>query len=319
MTVYVLKATQKLDSSRCSLSFEDQHVEGFLNLSYSLFDKGTLRDEDMLLLGNWLKTHSDLIDLWPISILAKRVKAALMDGKIDPEEKKEIFDLISKLLGVRNTTELGRTATRLPIDENCHDLIFKDKTFCLTGQFIYGGRKICEHEVIQRGGNLDRQPTHATDYLVIGTMATIEWAHACYGRKIERAVELKANHCPIQIVGEETWVACLSQNPILDVQDDQISQKKQAKRAKTPSSRPPVTGQGAIFGKKFVITGTLSKPRPDFQKRILALGGEVSGSVSSKTDYLLAGEEAGSKLDKARELGVTILNEAEFENLASGA
>lgn len=78
-------------------------------------------------------------------------------------------------------------------------------------------------------------------------------------------------------------------------------------------------GPQPFAGKKFVITGTLSKPRPDFQKRILALGGEVSGSVSSKTDYLLAGDEAGSKLDKARELGITILNEAAFENLASGA
>lgn len=78
-------------------------------------------------------------------------------------------------------------------------------------------------------------------------------------------------------------------------------------------------GPQPFAGKKFVITGTLSRPRPDFQKRILALGGEVSGSVSAKTDYLLAGDEAGSKLDKARELGVAILGEAEFETLASGS
>ena len=75
--------------------------------------------------------------------------------------------------------------------------------------------------------------------------------------------------------------------------------------------------RGGVFsGKKFVITGTLSAPREDFTRRIQSLGGAVSGSVSAKTDYLLAGEEAGSKLDKAKALGIRILSEKEFEKLA---
>ena len=75
--------------------------------------------------------------------------------------------------------------------------------------------------------------------------------------------------------------------------------------------------RGGVFsGKKFVITGTLSAPREDFTRRIQSLGGAVSGSVSAKTDFLLAGEEAGSKLDKAKSLGVRILSEKEFEKLA---
>jgi DNA ligase (NAD+) len=78
-----------------------------------------------------------------------------------------------------------------------------------------------------------------------------------------------------------------------------------------------LTVRGGVFsGKKFVITGTLSAPREDFTRRIQSLGGSVSGSVSAKTDYLLAGEEAGSKLDKAKALGVRILTEKEFEKLA---
>jgi DNA ligase (NAD+) len=78
-----------------------------------------------------------------------------------------------------------------------------------------------------------------------------------------------------------------------------------------------MTVRGGVFsGKKFVITGTLSAPREDFTRRIQSLGGSVSGSVSAKTDYLLAGDEAGSKLDKAKALGVRILTEKEFEKLA---
>jgi DNA ligase (NAD+) len=74
--------------------------------------------------------------------------------------------------------------------------------------------------------------------------------------------------------------------------------------------------RGGVFsGKKFVITGTLSAPREDFIRKIQSLGGSVAGSVSPKTDYLLAGEDAGSKLEKARSLKVQILLEKEFEKL----
>jgi len=59
----------------------------------------------------------------------------------------------------------------------------------------------------------------------------------------------------------------------------------------------------------------LSQPRSAFKKMIEASGGKVSGSVSKKTDYLLAGEKAGSKRDKAESLGVTILDEVDFNEL----
>jgi DNA ligase (NAD+) len=68
-----------------------------------------------------------------------------------------------------------------------------------------------------------------------------------------------------------------------------------------------------LAGKVFVITGTLSTPRPDIKKRLQALGAKVTGSVSAKTDVLLAGENAGSKLTKAEALGVTVWNEAQLE------
>ena len=74
----------------------------------------------------------------------------------------------------------------------------------------------------------------------------------------------------------------------------------------------------SLKGTTWVLTGTLSQPREEIADLIRAHGGKVSTSVSGKTTYLLAGDEAGSKLDKASKLGVKVLSEAEFRGVLGG-
>ena len=80
---------------------------------------------------------------------------------------------------------------------------------------------------------------------------------------------------------------------------------------------PPGTAEaGPLTGKTFVLTGTLSSmTREEATEAIERLGGKVSGSVSKKTSYLVAGEDAGSKLQKATQLGVAVLTEEQFKGL----
>ena len=70
-----------------------------------------------------------------------------------------------------------------------------------------------------------------------------------------------------------------------------------------------------LAGKTFVLTGTLTLPRDQVKKKIEDAGGRVSGSVSKKTDYVVAGTDAGSKLDKANELGVSVIGEKDLGEL----
>jgi DNA ligase (NAD+) len=72
---------------------------------------------------------------------------------------------------------------------------------------------------------------------------------------------------------------------------------------------------GPLAGKTFVITGTMSAPRDEIITRVESAGGKVTGGISRKTDYLVAGEDPGSKVEKARTLGVAVLDEGELEAL----
>ncbi len=88
---------------------------------------------------------------------------------------------------------------------------------------------------------------------------------------------------------------------------------------KLESLRAPRSEVAGVAGKAFVLTGTLpTLKREEAAERIRNAGGKVSGSVSKKTDYVLAGEEAGSKLDKAKELGVNVIDEAELLRMLGG-
>ena len=74
---------------------------------------------------------------------------------------------------------------------------------------------------------------------------------------------------------------------------------------------PDTTGTAGVTGKTFVLTGTLPTLTRDAAKDMIeAAGGKVTGSVSKKTSYVVAGTEAGSKLEKANELGIAVLDEA---------
>ena len=90
-------------------------------------------------------------------------------------------------------------------------------------------------------------------------------------------------------------------------------------RSEQAFSDQQAPGSSALSGKSVVLTGRLETlSRDQARKQIEAAGGKVTGSVSSKTDYVVAGEAAGSKLDKARELGISVLSESDLKTLLSG-
>ncbi len=98
----------------------------------------------------------------------------------------------------------------------------------------------------------------------------------------------------------------------------QVVLDKLAARGLDPEEPVVAASDGPLSGKTFVVTGTLSKSRTDVQKSIETAGGKVAGSVSKKTNYLVAGADTGkTKLEAAQKHGVTVIDEVELEKLLS--
>lgn len=101
--------------------------------------------------------------------------------------------------------------------------------------------------------------------------------------------------------------------------ENAASQDELAKLLAHISPQAMTTSVGTeLGGMTFVITGKLSKPRSEWEKAIELAGGKVSGSVSKKTAFLIAGSDAGDKLTKAQTLGVRIVSEDEALAMISG-
>ena len=98
------------------------------------------------------------------------------------------------------------------------------------------------------------------------------------------------------------------------VNREQIDKLQSCIDPKTPQAKIEAA-ENPFKGKTVVLTGTMSEPRPKIKAELEELGAKVSGSVSKKTDYVICGEDAGSKYDKALSLGVRILNESEMRRM----
>jgi len=114
----------------------------------------------------------------------------------------------------------------------------------------------------------------------------------------------------------QSIVAFFSEKHNIDVIEDLLDEKRGGVKPKEAEGEP--VGELPLAGKTFVLTGTLSMAREEAKEKLETLGAKVAGSVSKKTDYVVAGAEAGSKLDKARELGLEVLDEQQFLALLEG-
>jgi hypothetical protein len=186
----------------------DREVNELLGLTHGITADGVITPVEVEYLHKWLVAHTVGAANPVVAALLGRVDAILADGAVAPEEAADLFSVLQQFAA--GDFEVGEMlkATTLPLDIPPPPIRFPTSRFCFTGTFAFGTRKECIAAVEAKGG-LCGSLTQETGYLVIGIYATDSWAHSTFGRKIEKAVEMRSTGCPVAIVGEQHWVAQL--------------------------------------------------------------------------------------------------------------
>lgn len=181
--------------------------ESLIGIATGMLVDGSLSDDEIRFLDTWLADHVELACSWPGEIVYARVREVLADGTITEDERNYLKQTLSDLIGGEflETGATSGSSTRLPLD-TVESVEIPGKNFCFTGAFIFGTRKACERAVQERSGVALSRIRHDLDYLVIGELASREWAYTSHGRKIEKAVKYKSDGFPILIVSETDWV-----------------------------------------------------------------------------------------------------------------
>jgi len=196
-------------SSRRELEVQDRLIDELIGICRGVIADDNVDEREAIFLGQWIENHRDIANRWPVNVLYARITEMLKDGVLSKDEQGELLRTLQELTGESSTYQEPNRSTTLPINRPAPDIEFSGKTFCLTGQFVFGSKIECEETVAELGGMVDQAPTQDTDYLVIGEVCSPEWEHTSFVKSIEVAVEMQSQGHDIKILSEEHWVDCM--------------------------------------------------------------------------------------------------------------
>lgn len=182
-------------------------IEHLLGMVTGMVADGQLHDLEIKMLSTWLTSYPEATTEFPGSVIARKVTEVLNDRIITEDERAHLMEV---LLGLASTdfSVTGSAAPEvatLPIDDNI-DVHFSDAMVCFTGEFLYGTRAACERLVLKLGARYADTVSRKVNILVIGTKVSDDWAHTSFGRKIQKAMELRDQGHPIEIISERRWL-----------------------------------------------------------------------------------------------------------------
>jgi hypothetical protein len=166
--------------------------------------------EELNGLSAWLEDHDHLKRCWPYDEIESLVTSVLSDKKIDAEEHKLLMSYFGEFVSILDNKTimspvLLEETNLVGLCSVCPQISFADTLFCLTGQSYKYTRSEFEEVIYSLGGKSASYISKKVNYLVVGSEGNPCWAYACYGRKVEKAVELRKAGYPIVIVHENDF------------------------------------------------------------------------------------------------------------------
>ncbi|MCG8668726.1 MAG: hypothetical protein MI867_04880 [Pseudomonadales bacterium] len=168
---------------------------------------GEVKEEEVFGLRKWMDRNSHLRSIWPYDEVDSLLETVLEDGVVSDDEVYILQSFFSSFLGLGDEDESSEADDDVPfsltgICATNPTLEFAGKRFCFTGQLTDVDYYKVIAKLKEKGAVVVDEVDEATNYLVVGSGGNPCWAYACYGRKIEEAIELRKNGTALVIVHE---------------------------------------------------------------------------------------------------------------------
>jgi NAD-dependent DNA ligase len=187
----------------------NQSLAQLVGVATGLIADRVLADAEIYLLRDWIATHDAVAYDWPGNIIRDKVQGVLADGVITDAERTHLLKTLDDLVGCKPETVAAATHVNELAFDDVQEMTFSGRGFCLTGDFIYGPREVCEGACAMRGGIVKSSPSKKTHYVVVGSLGSPAWKFGSFGTKIQKAIELKQAGAPLLIVREDVWSSAL--------------------------------------------------------------------------------------------------------------
>ncbi|MAL94363.1 MAG: NAD-dependent DNA ligase [Haliea sp.] len=184
---------------------QDRQGDTLIGLSKGLVADGKVNQAEAEFLLSWLIQNRQASENPVVSNLLAKISSVLEDGVLDAEESAELLSLLQSIAGEGSVIGELAKATSLPINDPAPRINFDTTSFLFTGTCAFGTRRECQAAIESLGAINAKGVTKSLNYLVLGTYVTDSWIHESFGRKIEKAVQYRADGLPIVIVTEEHW------------------------------------------------------------------------------------------------------------------
>lgn len=146
---------------------------------------------------------------FPVDVIHDEIHEVLAAEGVAEEKKSHLIKVLKDLLAAPERELLARAWVSDIDYDSTSDIDFPNRRFCLTGDFIHGPRRRCEAEIRERGGLIAASVSQRVDFLVVGSLGSVEWKRGNFGAKIERAMYYKSQKLPMKILREPVWRAAL--------------------------------------------------------------------------------------------------------------
>lgn len=197
----------------CSTEYADRitaDLQRLHALVAGIMSDGRVSENELDGLSAWLSDHEHLASCWPYDEIYSLVLGVRRDGVIDEREQKMLVAFFSEFIAILDE----RTIINPLVEESgalvglcavCPDIRFTDSVFCFTGASSVYSRKGFHEIIAKLGGRFSETVSGKVQYLIIGADGNPCWAYSCYGRKVEKAVELRKAGVRLVIVHENDF------------------------------------------------------------------------------------------------------------------